>query len=233
MKFKTQWSLTALLAVLAAIFAGLGYWQLQRAELKATEQEQFDTAVTVTRLQDELPDWTTANLFGQLDAHRHLLLENKLYQGRAGVHVLTPLTLRDGSALLVNRGWLPLPPDRSALPEFSTPTNPLELAGRLGPLSQPGVQIGTPQTLQQNDWPQLIVYPDWGRMESALNLKLHRQVLYLDVASEAGFKDRNWTPFTMGPDRHRAYAVQWFAFALTALITWLVLGINAGRRSAK
>jgi cytochrome oxidase assembly protein ShyY1 len=77
-----------------------------------------------------------------------------------------------------------------------------------------------------------MVYPDWGRMERALDLPLYRQVLYLDAASDAGFEDRNWTPFTMGPDRHRAYALQWFAFALTAIVFWLVLGFRAGRRSA-
>ncbi len=233
MKFKTNWSLTALLVALAAVFLWLGNWQLERAAQKTLIQEQFDTSATITQLRDKLPEWTTARLYGQLDPERHLLLENKIFQGRAGVHVLTPMILNDGTAVLVNRGWLPLPSDRSSLPDIPTPATLLELGGRLGPLSQPGVQIGTPQTLQQNVWPQLIVYPDWGRMERALDLQLYRQVLYLDAASDAGFEDRNWTPFTMGPDRHRGYALQWFTFALTAFITWLILGFNAGRRSAK
>lgn len=232
MKFKTHWGLTALLATLAAVFVCLGSWQLDRAGAKTLVQAQFDAAATATTLQDRLPEWTTASLYGQLDPERHLLLENKIFQGRAGVHVLTPLTLSDGTTLLVNRGWLPLPADRSALPAVPTPADPLELEGRLGPLSAPGVRIGTPQALQADVWPQLIVYPDWDRMERALGLQLHRQVLYLDAASDAGFDDRNWTPFTMGPDRHRAYALQWFTFALTALIIWLVLGFRAGRRSA-
>lgn len=233
MKFKTQWGLSGLLAVLAAVFIGLGSWQLERATEKVLLQEQFDGAVTVTQLNPQLPDWTYAELYGQLDPERHLLVENKIHQGRAGVHVLTPLLLNDGTAVLVNRGWLPLPPDRSFLPAIDTPVNALELRGRLGPLSQPGVQIGTPQDLQQDVWPQLMLYPEWGRMDRALDLQLHRQVLYLDAASDAGFEDRNWTPFTMGPDRHQAYALQWFTFALAAFVIWLVLGFAAGRRSAK
>lgn len=232
MKFKTYWPLTGLLVLLATIFFWLGSWQLERAAEKVLLQEQFNNAATVTQLQDNLTDWTAAELYGQLDTTRHLLLENKIYQGRAGVHVLTPMTLADRSAVLVNRGWLPLPPDRSSLPDIATPVSAMTLSGRLGPISQPGVQIGAAQALQPDDWPQLIVYPDWGRIESALNLQLHPQVLYLDAASEAGFEGRTWTPFTMGPDRHRAYALQWYAFALTALIVWLVLGFSAGRRSA-
>ena len=56
--------------------------------------------------------------------------------------------------------------------------------------------------------------------------------LYLDASDAAGFEDRQWAPFTMGPDRHRAYAVQWYGLCLTAFVIWLVLGFNAGRRSA-
>ncbi len=92
------------------------------------------------------------------------------------------------------------------------------------------MQIGEPVTLQADAWPQLMVYPDWERIETALGRSLHRQVLYLDADSPAGFGDRAWTPFTLGPDRHMAYAVQWFGLALTALVIWLVLGFRAGRQ---
>jgi surfeit locus 1 family protein len=158
------------------------------------------------------------------------LLENKLYRGRAGVHVLTPFETRAGDLLLVNRGWLPLPPDRSSLPAVPTPDGELELRGRLAPISQPGVQLGEPVALQPDRWPQLMVYPDWTRIETALRRPVHQQVLYLDADHAAGFEDRNWTPFTMGPDRHKAYAVQWYGLAATAIVIWLILGIRGGRR---
>lgn len=228
--FQTHWALTILLAALGLVFLSLGNWQRERAAEKRMTQSAFDNAPSVTRVADDQPAWTRAQLTGVLDTQRHLLLENKLYRGRAGVHVLTPITLSNGAALLVNRGWLPLPLDRSSLPEFETPAEGLELTGRLAPISQPGVQIGEPVALQADRWPQLIVYPDWDRIETALGQSLHRQVLYLDADQPAGFEDRNWTPFTMGPDRHMAYAVQWYGLALTAVVTWLVLGFTAGRR---
>lgn len=228
--FRTHWALTLLLAALGAVFLSLGNWQRDRAAEKRVTQQAFDEAPSVTALSDDLAAWTRAQLPGTLDDERHLLLDNKLYRGRAGVHVLTPFTLSGGGVLLVNRGWLPLPPDRSALPVIETPDGPLDLAGRLAPISQPGVQIGDPVTLQADRWPQLMVYPEWDRIEAALGQSLHRQVLYLDADQAAGFEDRNWTPFTMGPDRHMAYAVQWYGLALTAVVTWLVLGFAAGRR---
>lgn len=231
-KFKTHWALTIVLAALGAVFVSLGNWQSKRADEKAALQEAFDTAPRTSALREDLPDWTRARLTGALDAERHLLFDNQLYRGRAGVHVLTPLQVGTaGPTVLVNRGWLPLPPDRGSLPVITTPDGIVELSGRLAPLRSPGVQLGEPVTLQPDRWPQLMVYPDWGRIEAALGRPLHHQVLYLDANSVAGFEDRNWTPFTMGPDRHRAYAVQWYGLALTALVIWLVLGVNAGRKA--
>lgn len=230
LKFKTHWGLTLLLAGLGVVFLSLGNWQRERAAEKRASQAAFDEAQTFVSLPADAPDWSRVTLTGSLDTERHLLLDNKLNRGRAGVHVLTPFTLNGGAALLVNRGWLPLPPDRSSLPHIDTPASPQTLSGRLAPISQPGVQIGEPVTLQADRWPQLMVYPDWDRIETALGRSLHHQVLYLDADQPAGFEDRNWTPFTMGPDRHMAYAVQWYGLALTALATWLVLGFAAGRR---
>jgi len=233
MKFKTHWALTLLLGALAVLFLSLGNWQRERAAEKTLQRAQFDEAREVSDLRTEAPAWSRASLSGRFDPVRHLLLDNKLYRGRAGVQVLTPMTVAGGQTLLVNRGWLPLPPDRSSLPVIETPAGALTVSGRLAPISQPGVQIGDPNALQADEWPQLILYPDWSRIEAALGLPLHRQVLYLDIASDAGFEDRNWTPFTMGADRHRAYAVQWYGLALTALVLWLVLGFGAGRRAAR
>jgi surfeit locus 1 family protein len=228
-RFRPGWALTAVLALLAAIFLSLGSWQLERATSKELTQSAFDTAPLVTSLDGTAPAWARARLFGRMDPERHLMLDNKLFQGRAGVHVLTPFETREGDLLLVNRGWLPLPPDRSSLPAVPTPDGELELLGRLAPISQPGVQLGEPVALQPDRWPQLMVYPDWARIAAALGRTVHQQVLYLDADNAAGFEDRNWTPFTMGPDRHRAYAVQWYGLAVTAIVIWLILGIRAGR----
>lgn len=231
-RFRTHLGLTAVLAALAIGFVLLGNWQRERAHAKHAEQAAFDSAPVVASLEDALPDWTRTVLDGRLDPVRHVLLDNKLHGGRPGVHVLTPFELASGGdTLLVNRGWLPLPPDRSSLPDVQTPTGPVTLAGRLAPLSRPGVVIGEPVQLDKDTWPQLVVYPEHDRIEAALGTSLYPKVLYLDADAAGGFSGRDWTPFTMGPDRHRAYAVQWYGLALAAATTWLVLGFNAGRKA--
>jgi cytochrome oxidase assembly protein ShyY1 len=45
-------------------------------------------------------------------------------------------------------------------------------------------------------------------------------MLLLDADAASGFV-REWTPNVMPPARHRAYAFQWFAFALAALVIFI------------
>nr|MDQ2972370.1 SURF1 family protein [Pseudomonadota bacterium] len=48
------------------------------------------------------------------------------------------------------------------------------------------------------------------------------RVLLLDADPATPYV-RQWTPDTMPPARHRAYALQWFTFALVALVMFFVL----------
>ena len=45
-------------------------------------------------------------------------------------------------------------------------------------------------------------------------------MLLLDPAPDSGFV-RAWTPNVMPPERHRAYAFQWFAFVVVALAIFI------------
>jgi cytochrome oxidase assembly protein ShyY1 len=78
----------------------------------------------------------------------HLLLDNKLQNGRAGVHVLTLFRPDHSQPILVNRGWLPLPPDRGNLPEIPTPTRLVEISGILAPPVEDGFRLGEPEHLE-------------------------------------------------------------------------------------
>src|SRR5690606_23431383 len=102
----------ALAAVL--VCARLGLWQLDRLE----QRKQRNTAVAerLAGAAIALPDvprdtsgllFRTVELAGQYDVARSVVLRGRARAGAPGVHVLTPLRLPDGSAVLVNRGWVP------------------------------------------------------------------------------------------------------------------------------
>ena len=232
MKFKPSAGSTLLLAALAIIFLMLARWQLDRAGEKLERERAFQAAGTRTSLSDTLNTFTRVELYGELDRERHFLLDNRVHLGRPGVHVLTPFRT-DSGTVLVNRGWLPLM-DRRELPAVPTETGPLTLRGHLQPFPAAGVQLGEADRLVTDRWPQLVTYPNQDAFGAALEVDksggLSTWLLYLDADSPAGFEGRDWKPYTMGPDKHRAYALQWFALAVTAVGAWIALGIHRGGR---
>lgn len=114
-------SLTCLL--LAALGLGLGIWQWQRSLYKLTlVEKRAQTHATVLALgRDEDARWNgqmaaqdwdqrPVSLNGVWMGDRQVYLDNRAHDGLAGVHVLAPMALPDGSVAWVNRGWAPKMP---------------------------------------------------------------------------------------------------------------------------
>lgn len=231
-QFRPSWFSSVLLGGLVLAFLWLGNWQLQRAAQKDELQRQFSAAPAFGTLPEpgQAVRFARVSVAGRFDPDRHVLADNQVYLGRAGVHALSPFQLEDGRALLVNRGWLPLPPDRRTLPPVPTEPAPTTVTGLLDKLALPGRRLGEPDQLQRDHWPQLATYPDLSAIESALGLDLYPYVLLLDAGHPAGFGDRGWRPVQTGANKHRARALQWFTFVAATLIIWLVLGARRGRQ---
>ncbi|MBT8062315.1 MAG: SURF1 family protein [Gammaproteobacteria bacterium] len=213
-------------------FIALGNWQLDRAQQKAEIQQQFEQAPSFDRLPEagSAPRYANVRLLGRFDSKRHVLIDNQVLKGRPGVHVLTPFLLEDGRWILVNRGWQPLPPDRSMLPSVPTGNALQTITGKLDEIYQPGRRVGDPDTLQPTDWPQLLTYPDLDDIAMALGEPLYPLTLLLDEAHPEGFAGRQWKPVNTGAAKHRARALQWYTFVVAALVIWVFLGFRRGAK---
>ena len=228
MIFRPSIRLSLTLIILASLFGRLGMWQMER---KAEKQELFDRfenapMMRVEQAIEQQERFARVEAWGRYDPQRHILLDNKVWQGRAGVHVLTPFTLKNGRTLLVNRGWLPLPPDRSALPQVTGDGQERLISGRLNILPGGGPQLGEADRLSTDRWPQLVTYFDAVSVEEALGMKLQPWQLQLDPNDDSGFEGRQWQAAVMEPKVHGAYALQWFALAAAAIIIWITLGVR-------
>ena len=62
-------------------------------------------------------------------------------------------------------------------------------------------------------------------LAAALGRELYPQRILLDPREPDGFM-RNWQVPGTTSVRHLSYAIQWFAFAATAIAIWLVLGLR-------
>lgn len=235
MKFRPSLLLTVMLLALALVFARLGHWQLQRKAEKTELFNQFDNApaMGISEALAEGRRFARVEGFGRFDSERHVLLDNRMFRGRPGVNVLTPFYVEGGPVVLVNRGWLPLPPDRKSFPDIPTDGNARTIRGRLNLLRTQGPRLGEADVLVPDRWPQLVTYLDPEPLSGALGYEVPPWLLQLDADETGGFEGRDWQAAVMEPATHGGYAVQWFALSLAAVIIWITLGVRSANTQAK
>lgn len=218
--------------IVAAAGIALGQWQTHRAQEKLALQQRMQARSGEAPLRALPADVADAEfrhvqLRGQFLAQWTLYLENRPYNGAVGFHVLT-LFQPEGSAqaVVVARGWAPRDAaDRTRVPQVPPPSSMTEVEGILRKDAGHVMQLGTadaprPQAILQNlDLPALAA-------ASGLSIA----PLVLEQGGAAGDTlVRDWPAPSLGIDRHRGYAVQWYALAAMALLFFIVTGFKRGR----
>jgi surfeit locus 1 family protein len=225
----SRWLAVAGAALMAAICLGLGSWQLGRlrekeawiAEMSARlerEPVRLETALT----DPARHEFRRVGASGRFDLERSVLLVQRVRDGRAGVHVVTPLRLAgDERALLVDRGFVPQAGAEDFLASDDE-SGRMEVAGVLRPLAARELPVGRHE-------PRL----RWYRVDLA---GLQRQLPYrlvpaLLVRGETPGRALPEAGFAAPRSRvdHLHYAITWYsiaavACAIAAWIAWRGLG---------
>ena len=167
--------------ILTSLFVAMGMLQTKRAQEKSEIEQQHQTTNIVSFNQALTSNHRFARIdvSGHYDTDRHILLDNKIWLGRGGVHVFTPFHTLDGATILVNRGWLPLPADRKSLPEIPTPEHETVLRGILNIFPVPGRMLGAADKIQSDRWPQLVTYMNHDNIATSLNMPLENWIVQL------------------------------------------------------
>jgi len=202
------------LAVAAVIVAGLcivaGIWQLNRLAARRARNAVLAARLALPPLQ--VRGGITADSARQRRVVAHGIYDfsaertwtGRSFEGTPGVALVTPLRLPGGSAVLVDRGWVPSP-DAFHVDHA--------LYGELDTVTITGIALIPPR----------------GRGDVAV-VGFLPFVIQLETPPPPPARGlpRRWPPpaFDNGP--HLAYAVQWFSFALIALVGTAVL-IRRGR----
>ncbi len=220
----------------------LGDWQLGRARDKQAlidawgrgEAARID--ITARRL-DGLPRYQSVSARGSYLSARQILLDNMpSADGRPGYRVLTPFRRQATQRLLlVDRGWVPLGNDRARLPPLEVGEGDREIAGRLDRLPVPGLRLedgarsGTGLAAR---WPTVLNFPTATELAAALGAPVEVEIMLLDPQAADGYQ-RRWQPsLHLSPERHLAYAIQWFAFGILAALVTIVTAVRRGRARA-
>lgn len=218
------------LALIVA-FVLLGRWQLARADYKRELFAEFaagaDATLNLAGLGTPIPGrYQHIAAHGRYDSEHQVVLDNLSLNERAGFRVLTPFVLEDGTVVLVDRGWFVLGRTRADWPALDVPTAPRGLRGRIDELPVPGIRLDAPSLeATTQTWPKLMNFPTWPDLEAAYGRKLYPKIVLLDRAEPDGFT-REWTPPGFAPERHVAYAVQWFGLAATVAALYVVLNLR-------
>ena len=227
------WPTIATLAILPML-VWLGNWQLERA---AWKQGLVDSATeTADHAPQPLLDVIDAGgelafrpvfFDGRYDLEHQLLLDNRIHNGRAGYHALTPAMLAGHDrAVLVNRGWLPMGTTRAQLPPLPGPGQTLLVAGTLARLPEKVFLLDDAEEANAG-WPQVIQHVDFDDVSRRLGYSVLPVIVQLDTGDPHGFV-REWKPvYGIPSDKHRAYAMQWFTLALVLLLIYI--GVNTKR----
>ena len=206
--------------VFALLFAAAGVWQLSRAHFKDALAQRYAAAATESLPHDPAidVDGMRVAVRGHWLADRTVWIDNRTHEGRAGVHILTPLQLADGRWLFVDRGWAPIDGRRDLPAAPSVAKSEVALQGRLA-MPAEGFHFGIGPASGKL-WPR--VDPESMRIAAA-GAPVYPAVLQLEQQADDGLV-RDWAPPVMSGDRHRAYAAQWFSFSAIALclMAWAV-----------
>jgi surfeit locus 1 family protein len=222
---------------LLALLISLGFWQLNRAEekrqlivLQTQRQQQELINLTATSPDDlELLLYTKVHVTGSFDNNHQFLLDNQIQEGRAGYYVLTPLRVSNSTkAILVNRGWLPVGAKRTDLPDISVGSLEISLVGIINRFPSPGIKLAGAE-IPGKIWPAVIQVIDTQVLAKHLGYDLFSFQVELDKSAPLGYV-REWKhTATMPPEKHLAYAGQWFLLALTLTVLFLKFGIRKNK----
>lgn len=242
-----------LIALLILAMIGLGFWQRQRwidEKAKSDKLEALSTGTPVP-LDDVVsahtrPDavgsaaeYRRVTVTGTYDGSAEVLIRNRTQGGAPGAWVLTPLVQADGTAVPVVRGWVPLDihPPAPPFPGSEPPAGTVTVTGVVQRTQQRGLFGGTD--------------PQSGRLRSLARVDLDRfakqagapiEPVYVVLDSQAPPQPHavGTTPLPQPvvldlptPSTNFSYMVQWWIFALIAIIGYPLVLRRVARNRAR
>lgn len=209
-----------------ALLVSLGRWQLERGGEKQARQALFDArlaeppvVLTGPVSSHEALLYRRVRAEGRWHAPGQIYVDNQILGGRAGFHVVTPLLLDGGAAVLVNRGWIARDGSYPRAPPVAVPGGRAAVTGLATRPPARYLELG-PGTVSGNVWQNLSIERYAGQAR--------REVLPVVVLADdpapglAAVRERP----DAGVAKHHEYALTWFSLAITVAVLWIALNLK-------
>lgn len=230
---------TGLVLLVTVSFVRLGLWQLDRMR-----QRHAYEALVAQRLVappapladllgargEEAIDFRRVSAEGTFDTEHEVILYGRTQDGRTGNHVLTPLVLDDGTAVAVDRGWVPLTEDTPPLVGAAPPAGRVRVTGVLFPSEIPN-DDASPSPSPVTTFARV----DLGALSAQVPYGLAPVYLLMGSQDPAPSDLPRIAPLPDPADSppHLSYAIQWFTFATIAVVGFVILVGREHRRSLR
>lgn len=230
----------AFVVALAIACVFLGMWQHDRheqrqhrndlieqhADAEATQVQQIAPAGTSWPASQE---WTRVRATGHYDEDHQLLVKFQQRDSQPGVDVIAPLVLADGTAVLVDRGWLQTQDSNARLEDMpAPPSGEVTVTGWLRASSEADGQAVQPQDGQVRAISSTAITDEVPYELSEGYIALREQDPELDGLAPA-------EPPDLGIGVNLFYSWQWYFFAGLAVFGffWFVRAELRDRRKQK
>jgi surfeit locus 1 family protein len=207
--------------VFALVCLRLGFWQLGRLQERRAwnshlEQRLAAAPIPVTALPTDSAagHYHRVSALGRFDFDKQVALATRSFQGSPGVHLLTPLRLENGATVMVNRGWV-YAPDAMTIDAAKWREREGDTVTVTGYAETWSGRETVPVAAGQ-------------RMVRALDSSAVARLVgapiltyYIAQTSDSGrgtARPVRLSEPVLSDGSHRSYAIQWFSFALIALV---------------
>lgn len=242
---SARWlGLGLLMTLAAATMVGLGFWQLSRYQYRSEINNRIDTASNIApapvgnvlgapgpgRRVGAAPEfaktWTRVTATGVYDSAHEVMARARTVNANVGFEIITPLVLADGTAVLVDRGWI-ASGDGGATVAPVVPPAPSGQVTVVGRVHAPESKPSTPENFDGHPAVRRI-----GPAELADSVPYPLYGGYITLEQQTPPASAAFVPIP--PDYEDAtmnagYVIQWWAFALLTLGGYVYLVMKEAR----
>ncbi len=217
-------TVVALLLIFGCLYAS--QWQFNRGTAAMANNSIIKTnldlgTLNVSNFENLDPvknQWRVLKISGKFSPDRQELVRNRYYEGKFGFEVLTLFTSDTGENFWVDRGWVAAGPNATTPPIVSKPTaKKIEITAR----------IRSENLSRQLQGSFFVTKASSEKPADMTEIQgVTAQPYYLDLIDSTDSSTKPLTEIELpelsnGP--HFAYAIQWLAFAVLALVGRILL----------
>jgi len=228
---RLPWLIFTLLVFSALV--KLGLWQNDRATEKQARlnniiQLNQTSAMSLPEILqfplNEINDFPI-KVTGEFEKDILFLLDNQTNKGQLGYRVYQVFNVNE-QFILVNLGWVLGSINRAEIPDIKAITGTFELNGHIR-LMEKGILL-MEQQFTDISWPLRIQQVELAKFSVLIKKQLLPFIIYVNEDEKLGY-EKNWQPIVMPPEKHQAYAFQWFSLAIAWLMLMLWASIKFGK----